>query len=684
MAPAVRNRRVGSPPPINSEHWYGLLARSSFLFTLSLLLNSHTILGGFVFDDNEAIVSNPDVRSHVTFTSVFANDFWGYPISDPESHKSYRPLTTLSFRLNYWMHGLSPGGYHGVNVLVHSIVCVLVHYVLMVAGVRRNVSWLTALLFTVHPIHTEAVANVVGRAELLSALFFFLSFLSYLISIKTDGGTYTWRITAVSLAGVSMLCKEQGITVLAVCIFYELLLKSRRIWLHLRGALKLTGGIYYLYNNIILFTLSLGLALLARLLISQGRPAFVYSDNPTSFSDSILIRTLTYSHLTSLNVWLLMCPSLLCFDWSMGSIVLVKTLNDYRNIGSVTLFAFLIIIIIKNVVEFFRPPKVSQTTTRVSSHNRSSLSTLISTLWPGEKNNSFACLLGLSLLIIPYIPASNLFFPVGFVLAERVLYLPSVGYCLLVSHGFYAINERLRRGAKRPTPEAILSKPLMTLFILILLMFSAKTLIRNWEWGDTERLAVSGLKVNPLNAKVHFAMGNVLAQQGNRSCEKYYRQALELKPDYILALTNLGLVLLNTGRAKEAEECYKRALSIKPDHITANINMGHLCRLQERWGEALEHYNRAKERRPHSSVMHYYAGWMLSETGKEEEAKRELTAAIEMHKRVGKGEYGDAHLLLGRLLASEGSKPTSVRRLKGYPVELQILIHTLFEVVYGA
>ena len=111
---------------------------------------------------------------------------------------------------------------------------------------------------------------------------------------------------------------------------------------------RLSGDIYYLYNNIILFTLSLGLILLARLLISQGRPAFVYSDNPTSFSDSILIRTLTYAHLTSLNVWLLMYPSLLCFDWSMASIALVKTLSDCRNIGTVVLFALLIIIIIKS------------------------------------------------------------------------------------------------------------------------------------------------------------------------------------------------------------------------------------------------------------------------------------------------------------------------------------------------
>ena len=79
---------------------------------------------------------------------------------------------------------------------------------------------------------------MVGRAELLSALFFFLSFLSYLMSIKTNGGTCAWRVTSVSLATVSMLCKEQGITVLAICIFYELLLKSRGIWLHLRGTLK--------------------------------------------------------------------------------------------------------------------------------------------------------------------------------------------------------------------------------------------------------------------------------------------------------------------------------------------------------------------------------------------------------------------------------------------------------------
>ena len=80
---------------------------------------------------------------------------------------------------------------------------------------------------------------MVGRAELLSALFYLLSFLSYLVSCKTTNGSISlWSILSVLLAVVSMLCKEQGITVLGLCLFYELLLRGRTIWQLFRGTLK--------------------------------------------------------------------------------------------------------------------------------------------------------------------------------------------------------------------------------------------------------------------------------------------------------------------------------------------------------------------------------------------------------------------------------------------------------------
>ena len=112
----------------------------------------------FCFDDEIAIIRNQDVRTNTSWSTLLYDDFWGQPISSPESHKSYRPLTVATFRLNYMVHELQPLGYHLVNVLLHSAVCYL--YVLL-CGVVFSEVWpalIAGLLFAVHPIHTEAVS----------------------------------------------------------------------------------------------------------------------------------------------------------------------------------------------------------------------------------------------------------------------------------------------------------------------------------------------------------------------------------------------------------------------------------------------------------------------------------------------------------------------------------------------
>ena len=113
---------------------------------------------GFAFDDKAVILDNQDIRPNVSWTNILMNDFWGTPMSSPDSHKSYRPLTMATFRLNYILHELQPLGYHLVNVLLHSAVCYL--YVLL-CGVVFSEVWpalIAGLLFAVHPIHTEAVS----------------------------------------------------------------------------------------------------------------------------------------------------------------------------------------------------------------------------------------------------------------------------------------------------------------------------------------------------------------------------------------------------------------------------------------------------------------------------------------------------------------------------------------------
>ena len=110
------------------------------------------------FDDTAAIKDNADLRPNVSWFNLLRNDFWGTEISHRDSHKSYRPLTVATFRLNYMLHELEPLGYHLVNVLLHSAVVYL--YVLL-CGVVFSEVWpalIAGLLFAVHPIHTEAVS----------------------------------------------------------------------------------------------------------------------------------------------------------------------------------------------------------------------------------------------------------------------------------------------------------------------------------------------------------------------------------------------------------------------------------------------------------------------------------------------------------------------------------------------
>lgn len=140
-------------PDLPKSLRYGVIALTS----IACYLNS--LEYDLVHDDVFAIKENLDIRSETPLRNILSNDFWGKPMSSNRSHKSYRPLCTLTFRVNYAIHGLEPYGYHAANVVLHGIVCLF--YTFMCEGVafRSNVlAFLAGLLFAAHPIHTEAVS----------------------------------------------------------------------------------------------------------------------------------------------------------------------------------------------------------------------------------------------------------------------------------------------------------------------------------------------------------------------------------------------------------------------------------------------------------------------------------------------------------------------------------------------
>uniref|UniRef100_A0A8C5UD59 DUF1736 domain-containing protein n=1 Tax=Malurus cyaneus samueli TaxID=2593467 RepID=A0A8C5UD59_9PASS len=311
--------------------------------------------GGFVHDDVWAIVNNPDVRAAAPVSAAFANDFWGKRMAENTSHKSYRPLCVLTFKLNILLAGMNPFYFHAVNVILHCLVTLVLMYTCDKAVFKDcRLAFVTALFFAVHPIHTEAVSILgicltVVNMKITEKLRYFMPILFFRSVDQCYVGEHFpptaspfFLLLSLFLGTCAMLVKETGVTVFGVCLVYDFFSLSY-------NGLKLSGGD--------------GLALF-----------------------------LTYSYLLAFNAWLLLAPITLCYDWQVGSIPLVESIWDVRNLATVFLCCM---------------GNMGKYSIRYS-----------------LKLEHKEVLVGLLFLVFPFIPASNLFFRVGFVVAERVLYMP--------------------------------------------------------------------------------------------------------------------------------------------------------------------------------------------------------------------------------------------------------------------
>lgn len=174
-----------------------------------------------------AVLGNPDVIFTTPWAQMMRNDFWGTPLTDSGSHGSYRPLCVFSYKLNNLLGGFKPIGYHLVNVLLHCVATILV---VKIARHLLQSSWGTIVagaLFASHPIHTEAVAGIVGRADIAACIFYLLAFLTYCkhVSWRERGNKQSWSllILAITSSIAAVLCKETAATALVLCALYDII-----------------------------------------------------------------------------------------------------------------------------------------------------------------------------------------------------------------------------------------------------------------------------------------------------------------------------------------------------------------------------------------------------------------------------------------------------------------------------
>eukprot|EP00041_Stephanoeca_diplocostata_P010069 m.159586 g.159586 ORF g.159586 m.159586 type:complete len:553 (+) comp18007_c0_seq12:143-1801(+) len=509
------------------------------------LMYCNTLDGSFVFDDNPAITENADcdpLKSDIH--DVWQNNFWGQKMASPTAqHASYRPVTTLTFRANTWLHGMNPWGFHVTNVMLHSVASILFYFVALEihgSDTPRVVSLLAALLFAVHPVHAEAVANIVGRSEVLSCIFMFASFLSYARGCQGQSTNAFWMALCYICTTVAVLCKEQGITILAVCVVYDIMCLSAgdplKVFLELdseyvyqelldekiqqlrakrlspsdvlENPTKKNSGSHTEASDgqqtsdhasddqsyskqktlphpcenehnavptkyfdpiprIAVYVFVVGCVVQQRLLMN-GDETFTVDEktNPANHIEDFKLRTLTKGFYVTLHGWYRvlflrgvyyvlvlsnftathrqMCPLLksnwyfqcsrllvfpyeLCCDWSSYGIVNIESYRDVR-IAAVALCAGVTIYLCWLALD------ISGSLPRVL---RAKLAT------------------GIALVVFPFIPASGLLLEVGFVVAERVLYVPCAGWCFLLSLWAWHTWTRHGRGATGGDDDAV-------------------------------------------------------------------------------------------------------------------------------------------------------------------------------------------------------------------------------------
>ncbi len=553
------------------------------LSVLVLIAYAGNLNNGFVWDDNQQIVMNPDLQPGAPWSHLFAADVWGYKHRDQPGHTNYyRPFQMVAYRLTADWFGLEPQYLHALS-LIFALAAVLAAFTVYLKLIRSlAVAFAAAALFTVHPVHSEAVDWISALPELGCATFVLISF-GLFLSARNPDPTPTlrfpprrWALFALSLLAfaAALLWKETATVLPVIIAACVLCMESGNVRERLLSSLKLSAPFWCV--------LAAYLVLRFRMLGSLAVRQRIWDLTPPQV-------VLNAFHLMTLYWWKLLAPLHLNAYHAFSP---VRSIADPRSIIGIVFVALSCVAI---GYAFVRTPLIA-----------------FAALW----------------VFITLLPVMNIYALGRNVFAERYLYLPSVGFCLLVAVVAASAVKRLPENVRKPLSALLL--------VAVVTWFSWETFDRNPDWHDDATLFRKTLDVSPEAPFVHFMVAATEGDGQNpaesQSAEAHYLQAIALardenppdsldlarsyeglaslysdRGDYAHALQVLhqwrdavpsdpeldveeGLVLLKSGRWQEAEPLLNRAFAARPQNENVLNALGLLAWEHKRNLAAAESY----------------------------------------------------------------------------------------------
>ncbi|MBF0317514.1 MAG: tetratricopeptide repeat protein [Nitrospirae bacterium] len=599
----------------------------ALILTIGAVVYSNTLSVPFIFDDIPNIADNPLIKD----LSYFTNKSMVRDIPVIYNVKDFfysRWVGYLTLALNYKLHGLNVTGYHVFNLVVHLINAVSVYRLIRltartpffardasVAGKSEcHTIGIPALfggtLFVVHPVATQAVTYIIQRFASLATLFYLLSVVFYVRARLAAETTYMYVLYAAALfcAVCAMRTKEIAFTLPMLIAAYE--------FMFLEGSLK--------RRAVLLLPFSLTLIIIPLSLI-QTDASLLYADK---VQESIRLAS-----ARDISQWDYLCTQFRVITTYIRLLLLPVNQNlDYDYPVYNTLFRLEVLVSL-----LFLMSLVGGGVYLYRLSNR-----------VGGGRGWFRLASFGILWFFVAISVESSIIPIADVIFEHRVYLPSVGF-ILVLLSVYMANESKQASVQRTIVVAVA--------VLVVLALSVTTYARNNTWRSSMAMWEDVVRKSPNKARSHNNLGADYYDRGRiNEAIRHYEIAMKLKPDDLDAYLNLGNVYEKQGNLDEAIRLYQAALRINPDFPDAHKNLGDFYHEQGRFDEAVGEYQAAIRLKPSFTEAYYNLGVVYHKQGRIDDALNQYRQVLRLNP-----DHANTHNNLGVLYSVRGSADEAIR-----------------------
>lgn len=554
---------------IAGQNRYSVCFLQWFLVVVSVVLYLNTLWNGYTLDDSTVLKDNSFVHQGINGLPTIFTSSRTAGAGVQTSIDSYRPLSLAMFAVEYQVAGASPFVGHLLNILVFAG-CVLMLFRFLdrlFYGKKAMVAFLAALIFAIHPIHTEVVASIKSRDELLC---FFLGFwsLNIFMSYMTGGKALKLLVGGVLLL-LAYLSKETVIAFICIVpvVFFLYYNESRR------RAVMITGG---------MLAATVAYLLLRAAVLHQAEPDQVI---PLAFIDNMLtgatsgdVRVATEFYILGKYLGLMFVPYPLVCNYGYKALSFME-FSDIKVLLSLAVYLAL------------------------AGYAVFSLMKKKKDLW------AFAIVLFLASIFL----FSNMAVLIGATMGERFAFFASAGFCLA---GGLALT-RLAAGLKQARELTFKNLRLSGPMAVLLLTFGGMTVARNAEWKDNLTLFRADLEKSPDDARLHFDVATAIAEEAfanetdTTARQKmdiesigHLKDAIGIYPEYADAHSELGRIYSRNGMMQQAMEEDMAALRLDPDNAIANNNVGGVYYKLKRYRQAMPYFVKSMQHNSAARVQY--------------------------------------------------------------------------------